>query len=851
MRKVWLLAVLSLVSCVSAPPPPPAPAAAPTPITPAQPTTHGFTLQEEAKLLEAEDRRELDPAMASAWLNNTNPLHRQRMALALGRIGPATFVDANRNGVKDAKEKQAGVELLARLISDPDRGVRETAAFSLGEIGDPAGLDALFQFAADTDAGVAAEATEAISKLAKDVPLARFTPLVNDAREGVKARAIRFLGRWTSDEAAALAASALDSTSTAIRQEAVYALSRRAYAPARAKLELLVTDPAPLIRAYAVNALGRIAAKESLPALLEATRDPYPWVRTNALVAIARLGAKDITTLVHDGGSRDAALIMALTEDPDPGTRASAIAPLGYYATKYPSARKKLQDISVNGSRVDRELAAGALARQFAESQPMLLLGLMDSGTPWMKVRMIEETAGLETGGRAMRRGLVFDPDPIVRAAALGAIPDDKANGEIDLIRRSLLDPDVVVRANAIDRLSKTNARDVNVYLEAEKREKTLTESGMQNDARLAAINAIAGLSDYPERESFLRGLLTDHDPVVRRIASDLIVEKLGAPRPQYTPLAIERPAGEYEQIVEWSRQPHTATIHMPRGKIELQLLTQDAPMTTWNFQELAHKKFFDNTSFMRVVPNFVIQGGDPRNDMNGGPGYALRDEINLQKYTRGAVGMALSGPDTGGSQFFITHSPQPHLDGGYTIFARVYSGMSGVVDQTERGDKVDTVTIDEHPVASADEVSKIQAMLLPTEIGPITPARLLAVVPEYPERKEDYKPDESLLEYMATSIKPDDHLEVYLGTWCDDSQREIPKLLKILDILRDKFHRELPTTYVAVDKSKEQPANLLAGKHVQKVATIIYYRGDQEVGRIEERPTGLIEDDLLALAGK
>ena len=97
----------------------------------------------------------------------------------------------------------------------------------------------------------------------------------------------------------------------------------------------------------------------------------------------------------------------------------------------------------------------------------------------------------------------------------------------------------------------------------------------------------------------------------------------------------------------------------------------------------------------MRVVPNFVIQGGDPRNDMNGGPGYAIRDEINLQKYTRGAVGMALSGPDTGGSQFFITHSPQPHLDGGYTIFARLTSGMTAVVDQIERGDVVETVTID------------------------------------------------------------------------------------------------------------------------------------------------------------
>jgi hypothetical protein len=190
-------------------------------VIPTQPVVHGFTLEEEARVLAAEDRREFDPALAAAWLGNSNPLHRQRMALALGRIGPLTFADANRNGVKDPGEKQAGVDLLARLISDPDRGVRETTAFSLGEIGDPAGLDALFQLATDTDAAVAAEAAEAISKMAKDVPLARFTPIVNDPREGVRARALRFLGRWQSDEASALAATLLDSPSAAIREEAV------------------------------------------------------------------------------------------------------------------------------------------------------------------------------------------------------------------------------------------------------------------------------------------------------------------------------------------------------------------------------------------------------------------------------------------------------------------------------------------------------------------------------------------------------------------------------------------------------------------------------------------------------
>jgi cyclophilin family peptidyl-prolyl cis-trans isomerase len=270
-------------------------------------------------------------------------------------------------------------------------------------------------------------------------------------------------------------------------------------------------------------------------------------------------------------------------------------------------------------------------------------------------------------------------------------------------------DPDVIVRATAISKyplLTKVQAGRWLATLHAiEQRERTAP----QNDARLAAIEAIAGFQ-HPDRRKFLIGLLADNDPVVRRFASDQLVEQEHLPRMAYTPLPIQRAQNEYEDIVRWSRQQHTATIHMTRGVIQLALLTQDAPMTTWNFAQLAKKKYFDRTSFMRVVPNFVIQGGDPRNDMSGGPGYAIRDEINLQKYTRGAVGMALSGPDTGGSQFFITHSPQPHLDGGYTIFARVYEGMTGVVDQTERGDRVETITIDEHPPVTADAVASVEA---------------------------------------------------------------------------------------------------------------------------------------------
>lgn len=110
--------------------------------------------------------------------------------------------------------------------------------------------------------------------------------------------------------------------------------------------------------------------------------------------------------------------------------------------------------------------------------------------------------------------------------------------------------------------------------------------------------------------------------------------------------------------------------------------------MTCLNFLQLAGQGFYDGLVFHRVVPDFVVQGGDPRGDGVGGPGYSIRDEMNLLRYRRGVLGMALSGPDTGGSQFFITLSPQPHLDGGYTAFGEVVAG-DGVLDRIVQGDRI------------------------------------------------------------------------------------------------------------------------------------------------------------------
>jgi cyclophilin family peptidyl-prolyl cis-trans isomerase/HEAT repeat protein/thiol-disulfide isomerase/thioredoxin len=845
MRKAVPFALILSLACSTTPPP------APPTTTPAvtADTQYGMTVEEEAQILALEDRRHFDPSVISRWVAHENPLHRVRIAMALGRIGPHTFVDTNNNLFYDPPaEKQGGIEELGKLASDRDRRVREAVAFAVGEIGDPQGSGTLFYLTTDADAGVAAEAVEGLAKLATNKEWvrdnwARFYLLTREPfPAGVRARATRFLFRFDTDVASTAAMANLGDASEAIRQEAAYALARRPFEPAREQLELVMNDRNVLTRAYAASALGRIGSAASMPLIVAALGDAHPWVRTNAAIAAGRLAEKSRAVL----RAEDLPRIFAVTEDPDPGVRSSIIDVVGYYAESNDTARQRLLDTLRNGTQWERELAAGAIAKHFApDSEIVKTMG--DDISPWARVRVIEATA-TKPHGPAIRAKYANAPDALVRAAVMTAIPDEAADAEVELIRKGIADSDVVVRATAIGKYGKLKSAEApNTILRtlgtAEERERTET----LNDARLAAIEAIA-LIEFNERGSFLRSLLTDKDPVVRRVAAEAIrthYERL----PAYTPFPETRTAAEYQEIVQWSRQPHTATIHMTRGVIDLVLLTQDAPLTTWNFAQLAKKKYFDNSSFMRVVPNFVIQGGDPRNDMSGGPGYAIRDEINLQKYTRGAVGMALSGPDTGGSQFFVTHSAQPHLDGGYTIFGRVYDGMNSVVDQTERGDRVTTITIDEKAAPGAD--GGVTNISLPLEVGRTTAERLLARVPEYEDARSQYKPDISVIEMMKSYVRAGDRTEVYMGTWCPDSVREVPKFLRIAEDLKSQFGVELPATFVAVDRAKQQPAALIAGKDIQKIATFIYYRGDRELGRIVERPTALFEDDLLAIVAK
>lgn len=135
------------------------------------------------------------------------------------------------------------------------------------------------------------------------------------------------------------------------------------------------------------------------------------------------------------------------------------------------------------------------------------------------------------------------------------------------------------------------------------------------------------------------------------------------------------------------------AIMETSQGTINLELFDADAPNTVKNFVDLAEKGFYDDLAFHRVIPNFMIQGGCPKGNGTGGPGYKIKCEINSNKHLAGTLSMAHAGRDTGGSQFFICHSPQSHLDGVHTTFGKT-EDMS-VVNAIRQGDKIISVKIE------------------------------------------------------------------------------------------------------------------------------------------------------------
>jgi cyclophilin family peptidyl-prolyl cis-trans isomerase/HEAT repeat protein len=454
-------------------------------------------------------------------------------------------------------------------------------------------------------------------------------------------------------------------------------------------------DDDPLTRSYAARALVATAADSAgiprgtfVSRLRAMVDDTAPQVRINALRALATFEDSAL-----------AGVVAARLGDRDPNVPVQAAQTLG----------------SLKGSQ-----AAAALVERFAAApnfgqRRAMLLALaaispavaIETGRPWRtdadwrnRAAYAEMLgAGKSPAARQQLAGMLTDQDQRVVGFALGALEQMVPKGDTALLaqaRAALSSPDVVVRSTAVGILARElDPAMIRDFVAAFRK----GESDGLGDARLAAVRALADIADsVPAQrptieQALIGGFPRPSDYIVRRLA----VERFGeaAVRRSWGPaLPVEtgRTPQDYREIARRyiiaAAPAGNVNIELERGTVVIQLYDFDAPLTVDNFLRLADRRFFDNGRWHRVVPNFVVQDGDPRGDGNGGPTTTIRDEINRHRYDAGTVGMALSGPDTGGSQFFITHSPQPHLDGGYTVFGQVVSGWDAL-NQVVQGDRI------------------------------------------------------------------------------------------------------------------------------------------------------------------
>lgn len=644
-----------------------------------------------AGVLAVEDARLFDPVVLTAAARHPEPMVRRRAGLAIGRIGDA-----------------AGTAILLDLLDDPAAVVRQDAAFALGLLGDKSAVAPLRELIVGAAPGVEGathvEAVTAVARLEGAEAAAFFEELMvrwigrSIAGEQVPAtvvQALREAWRLGGNAPADRLAQYAESRESSARLAALYSLGRlKAPAGASAFIRGL-NDADPHVRAIAVRALtadfadsAGLDRRGTAGRVVTLVEDHDPRVRINAL---RTLGS-------YEDPSHVAAVANGLS-DSDPNGRVQALASLGRLGSA--EAAALLTANADRGSFAERRQAMLGLARLARDVALVRCAGWIISDQ-WLTRSAGIEALGIVGGdtARAWLESLTRDADGRIVGRAFSALEQVDSLAADVRARELVLHADPVVRALAAGRI-RNGPRSGDVDLLVEAYEQSLRDE--ISEARVAvvrALGAIAG-SGYAEQnaveQKFLNRYPKSEDYLVRRVAHDVLpaaAARWGA----VTPIQTGRNPEDYRDIARRLIVPAEQNGVLPglviqteQGDVSVTLYAAEAPITVDALLQLADRHYFDGASWHRVVPDFVVQDGDPRGDGWGGPGFSLRDENSRRRYGRGTVGMALSGPDTGGSQFFITHSAQPHLDGIYAVVGQVDQGME-VVDRITQGDRIRTI---------------------------------------------------------------------------------------------------------------------------------------------------------------
>ena len=687
------------------------------------------------RLLQLEDARDVQGLVDLA--GSSNGAERARVALALGRT--------------QAPEAAAA---LRKLLVDEESRVRDAAAFAIGLLAETATPDEeralLGRLAAEGQVASRVALTDALGRVGGDAALPALAALLQDPEESVRAQAAIALASFAQrgkssvgdERLAALIDRLAPTERPAVRAAAGFALGRlgrlegdRATQAVRA-LQAALGDADPDVRMFAARAL-QANPPGSVEALSQRIDDPDWRVRVNVVRALGKCdgvaGAQAVRTALTHAFERAKGVGLA---GPDVHP---LVASLEVAADRIDNPALRATVGVVHGGALG--LTGPATARDWVHCAAAFALDragnwprfVTDCGTPSfdasqrqaLEARLIGAAHGDDVA-RAGRLARLFGSEhAAVRAAAIEAAAQIDAPPARALVRRGLDDADPAVVASAADAvgahpdrftravpaaaLEPPPAADGGAPPAIDERPPPPREpdpaivgaleaqvdrlrDGEESETLLEVIGALGALHAGPA--SRLVPLLRHPVLAVRRKAEDAYraTAEERPPRPG-PPLPPRRPLDAAAAARLATGGPVRAVVHTTRGDIELRLLAAEAPGTVLNFVTLARQGFYRGKTFHRVVSNFVIQGGDPRGDGYGGPGHSIRCELGPTPYRRGSVGMALAGPDTGGSQFFVMHSRHPHLDARYTLFGEVVRGQE-VVDVIAPGDAINDVEL-------------------------------------------------------------------------------------------------------------------------------------------------------------
>ena len=677
-RLLWPWCFLSLLSC--------GPKAAPIVTTPS-PVVTAFE-QKMRWILQLEDARQLRGGGGdlTTLIGDTAGNVRRRSALAIGRVKLPEGIPA----------------LTTSLESDADPEVREMAAFAMGLIGDVAAAPALMTALSDPDPRIQGRAAEALGLIAHKAAAQPIAAMIaahvnSNVFGGINPDDMGY-PKATGIEAVRLGAYALvrlgsyDGLASAFlgpdgRPRSrwwpiAYAFQRVGDPRAAPVLLDLFNGEGQLTRSFAARGLAATKDQRAATVLLAAAEDAaVPLaVRIQAVRGIAALG-----------DARGGAVMRRLITAPrvDQNLQLEAITALSLL--KDPAAVEILIDLVSANWPSARSAALNALAKTDIETFVISISGL-DPDAHWSVRAALARTLG--DLGRERAQGplttMLTDSDQRVIPAVLDALARIGATNAADVLMARLKAEDPVVRAAAARGLATIKAQNASAALiEAIK---TGQRDGLLA-SRTSALDALTALDPVAARP-WLTSALADRDWSVRLRAAENLrrIDRnadVSTMRPA-PPSAPELAAVDTMIAPKYSPQ---AYIETSKGTIQFELAVLDAPRAVANFIALVRKGHFRGVQWHRVVPDFVVQAGDPRGDGAGGPGYTIRDEVSQRPYLRGTVGMARGGPDTGGSQFFITHSPAPHLDALYTVFGQVVNGMD-VVDRLQQWDTITSIRV-------------------------------------------------------------------------------------------------------------------------------------------------------------